>query len=279
MPTTEINGVELFYERAGDGDRIVLTHGAWTDGRTWQAVTERLVDRYEVVTWDRRGHSRSGDGDVTGSCREDAGDLAALIEHLGEEPAHAIGNSAGGNVVLNLVTMRPDLVSSAAVHEPGPFGLLADSHDPELVLRVEDEKILTDRVEDLIVAGENRAAARFFVENVAVGPGAWDQFPEELRRIIEANASTVPDDLRDGWDINSVDLDGLVTTSVPLLITTGTESPVLEAAAAEELARRVPGARLERISDAGHIPHRTHPDQYTRTVTSFVASMTGVGSR
>lgn len=93
MATTVINGVEIFYERGGEGDRIVMTHGAWTDGRTWQAVTE--VDRFEVVTWDRRGHSRSGDGEGPGSCRQDAADLAALMEHLGDGPVHAVGNSAG----------------------------------------------------------------------------------------------------------------------------------------------------------------------------------------
>lgn len=107
MATAEINGVELYYEQVGEGDRMVLTHGAWTDGRTWHALTERLADRFEVITWDRRGHSRSGDGNGTGSCREDASDLAGLIEHLGG-PVHVVGNSAGGNVVLNLVAMRDD---------------------------------------------------------------------------------------------------------------------------------------------------------------------------
>lgn len=47
MTTARINGVELYYERAGQGDRIVMTHGAWSDGRTWEAVAGRLTDRFE----------------------------------------------------------------------------------------------------------------------------------------------------------------------------------------------------------------------------------------
>lgn len=274
MATVEINGVELYYEQIGEGDRIVLTHGGWTDGRTWQAVTERLADRFEVVVWDRRGHSRSSDGTGVGSCREDASDLAGLIEHLGADPVHVVGNSAGGNVALNLVAMRDDLVRSAAVHEPGPFGLLAETDDPDLEALVEHEKTMTAHVEELIAAGEHREAARYFVEEVAVGPGAWDQFPEELRSIITANAATVPDDLRDGWDAGSVDVEALAVSSVPLLISSGSASPKMEAAAAVELNRRLPAARLEVIEGAGHIPHRTHPDHYTAMLTAFIDTVT-----
>lgn len=274
MATAGINGVELYFERVGQGDRIVMTHGAWTDGRTWQAVTERLADRFEVVAWDRRGHSRSSDRAGAGSCRQDASDLAGLIEHLGGDPVHVVGNSAGGNVVLNLVATRDDLVRSVAVHEPGPFGLLVETDDPDLVALVEHEKTMTAQVEELIAAGKHRQAARYFVEEIAVGPGAWEQFPEELRDIITANATTVPDDLRDGWDVASVDIAAVSVADVPILISSGSASPKMEAAATVELSRRIPTARFETIKGAGHIPHRTHPDEYARMLTAFIDTVT-----
>lgn len=283
MATAESNGVELYYEQVGEGDRLVMTHGAWTDGRTWHALTERLADRFEVVTWDRRGHSRSSNGNGAGSCRQDASDLAGLIEHLGGSPVHVVGNSAGGNVVLNLVTMREDLVRSAAVHEPGPFGLLVETGDPDLEALVQHEKTTSAHAEELIAVGEHREAAKYFVDEIAVGPGAWAQFPEELRSILTANAATVADDLRDGWDADSVDVEALAVSPVPLLISSGTESPRMEAAAAAELSRRLPAARLEVIEGAGHIPHRSHPDYYTAILTAFIdtvtANSTDSGSR
>lgn len=271
MTTLRVNDIELFYERTGEGEMVVFTHGAWTDGRTWQAVTDRLVDRFEVVTWDRRGHSRSQDGTGPGSVEEDAADLAGLIEALATDPVHVVGNSAGGNVVLNLTTMRPDLVKTAAVHEPGPFGLLEESEDPHLVEVMEHEKLLTGEVERLISRGEPRRAIQFFVDQIALGPGAWEQFPEELKTLMEANASTVADDLRDGWDAHSVDVDALAESPVPLLISAGSESPELERGAAHELARRLPDARLTVLPDAGHIPHRTHTDSYVAMLTNFIA--------
>ena len=132
MATAELNGVELYYETVGAGPRLVLTHGSWTDGSGWAPVVAALAGRYEVVTWDRRGHSRSESGAGPGSRAEDAADLAALIEHLGGGPVHVAGNSYGAIVTLTLVTTRPELVASAAVHEPPVLALLEGSSDPDI---------------------------------------------------------------------------------------------------------------------------------------------------
>ena len=56
MATANVNGVELHYEVTGAGPRLVLTHGSWTDGSGWAPSVQRLAERFEVVTWDRRGH-------------------------------------------------------------------------------------------------------------------------------------------------------------------------------------------------------------------------------
>lgn len=267
MPTINHEGVELFYDRTGSGEPVVLTHGAFSDGRTWAALTERLSDRFEVVTWDRRGHSRSGDGQGPGSFREDALDLAALIEQLGLAPALVIGSSAGGSVVLNLVTTRPELVKMALVNEPVPLGILRLGGDADLIELLEHEQHMADHAEQLIAQGEPREAARYFIDEIAVGAGAFDSFPEELQDILVANAHTLSDDLRDAWDASSVDVEALAESSVPLVISTGTESPLLERAAVQELAKRVPRARIEVLQAAGHIPYRTHPDLFAALVS------------
>ena len=132
MPTVELNGVDLYYEMGGAGKRLVLTHGSWTDHTGWAPELRALTERFEVVTWDRRGHSRSQDGDHPGSRDEDAADLAALIEHLGGAPVHLVGNSYGSVVVLTLVAGRPELVASAVVHEPPLLDLLVGTADPAI---------------------------------------------------------------------------------------------------------------------------------------------------
>lgn len=268
MSTVTVNGVELYYELIGAGERIVFTHGAWSDGRAWDAVSDRLADRFELVTWDRRGHSRSQDGAGPGTYLDDAKDLAGLIEHLGGDPVHLVGNSSGGKVVLDLISIRPDLAASAAVHEPRVAGLLPEGAGDERIAQlIEAEERRLDHVVEQIEKGEHRQAAQYFVDEVAVGPGAWEAFPEQLQNVLISNAPTF---LGESRDTTSVDVDALITSAVPLLISVGTESPELEILAAMELARLLPAARMETLDGAGHVPHRTHPDPYAAMLASFI---------
>ena len=197
MATTRLNGVELYYETTGSGDCLVLTHGSWTDGTGWNQAVAGLAERYQVVVWDRRGHSRSEAGDGPGSRAEDAADLAGLIEHVCGRPVHVAGNSYGAIVTLTLLTARPDLVATAAVHEPPLWGLLEGTPDPALIdaLSAADADLAV--VRDLISSGDHRLAAEHFVEHVALGPGTWDRLPESFRAVLEANAPTFLDELAD----------------------------------------------------------------------------------
>jgi len=268
MATTTINGIEIYYEITGTGECLVLTHGSWTDGTGWGPAVDLLSERYRVVVWDRRGHSRSHPGDGPGSRAEDAADLAALIEHVSGEPVHVAGNSYGANVTLTLLTERPDLVATAAVHEPPLFGLLEGTRDQGLAneLSVLDTDLAV--VRDLISSGNHRDAAEYFVEHVALGPGTWDGLPEAFRAVLEVNAPTYLDELADETAL-LIDTAALATTRVPLLLTHGTQSPALFPAVITELAQLVPAARVEILEGAGHIPHATHPENWVARLVAF----------
>ena len=86
---------------------MVMVHGSWEDHHNWNAVVPLLSQSFEVVTFDRRGHSQSQTGSGKGSFAEDADDLAGLIEQLGLAPAHVVGNSGGAAIALRLAAMRP----------------------------------------------------------------------------------------------------------------------------------------------------------------------------
>jgi len=268
MATTMVNGVELYHEERGAGDCLVLTHGSWTDGSGWEPAVDRLAERYQVVVWDRRGHSRSQAGEGPGSRAEDAADLAGLIEHVGGGPVHVAGNSYGAIVTLTLLTERPDLVVTAAVHEPPLFGLLEGTRDPALAGALAGADAGVEVVRDLISSGKHRDAAEYFIEHVALGPGAWSQLPDAFRSVLVANAPTFADELADPTAL-SIDGAALASTSVPLLLSHGTESPVLFPAVIAELAQLVPAARVEVIEGAGHIPHATHPEDWTARLVAF----------
>ena len=268
MPTVKLNGVDLYYELSGAGRRLVLTHGSWTDHTGWHPSLQALTKRFEVVTWDRRGHSRSRDGDHPGSRDEDAADLAALIDHLGGTPVHVVGNSYGSIVVLSLVASRPELVASAVVHEPPLVNLLEGTTDPATAKALARVDRGFGSVLALIETGAYRDAAEYFVDEVALGPGSWARLPKSFRAVLEANAPTFLDERRDPTS-GLIDAAALARTSVPLMFTYGTEGPLWYRAIIDELSLLVPAARVEVITGAGHIPHATHPGPWVATLLAF----------
>ncbi len=106
---------------------------------------------------------------------------------------------------------------------------------------------------NLISSGDHRDAAEHFIEHVALGPGTWDRLPEPFRAVVEANAPTYLDELADPTAL-SIDTAALATTTVPLLLTHGTESPELFPAVIAELVKLVPAARVEVLGEPATSP-------------------------
>ncbi|MFG2695631.1 alpha/beta fold hydrolase [Kitasatospora sp. NPDC048407] len=267
MPLARVNGVGLYYELAGDGDPLVLVHGSWTDHGTWGAVVPDLAERYRVLAYDRRGHSRSERPAGQGTRTEDEQDLAALIETFDLAPAHVAGNSFGASTALGLAARRPELFRSLVAHEPPLMGIVGE--DPELgpLMRAMGEKL--ESVREHLRAGENLAGAEQFVEEVALGPGNWEQLPDWLRDTLVTNAPTFLDELADpAWLF--LDLAGLSGYTGPALLTNGTESPPWFPAIISRLGEALPRAEVRTLEGTGHVPHVSHPEDYLRSLTGFL---------
>jgi pimeloyl-ACP methyl ester carboxylesterase len=93
MADAEVNGVRLHYELKGAGDAGVFVHGALLDHHDWDVVAAQIAQSFQVLSYDRRGHSQSSGN---GSLDDDLADVAALIEYLQLAPVHLVGNSLGG---------------------------------------------------------------------------------------------------------------------------------------------------------------------------------------
>jgi pimeloyl-ACP methyl ester carboxylesterase len=247
----------------------MLVHGSWGDHLNWAQVTPALSSSFHVATYDRRGHSRSERLPGQGSIHDDVADLAALIEHLFDGPAHVIGNSFGAAIALNLALQRPEMIRSLIVHEPPLFGLLEGDPAVQPALAAVHERVAA--VVALLEAGQDGAAARRFVESIAFGPGAWDQLPQATRDIFVFNAPTWLDEQREpGW--MALDLDRLAAFSAPALLSYGGESPPFFPLVVQRIAQALPRARQNVFQQAGHVPHLSHPVEYVRVVREFIES-------
>lgn len=266
MPFATVNSVAVYYESTGNGEPMVLVHGSWGDHHNWDPVVPLLSQSFQVVTFDRRGHSQSQTGTGQGSFAEDADDLAALIEQLELAPAHVVGNSGGAAIALRLAGKRPDLCRSLVVHEPPLIGLLEARPEFEALLGGFSARV--GAVVELLRAGQTQAAAERFVETVAFGPGAWSTLPRPIRETFIRNAPTFLDESNDPEGLK-LDLSSLAAFDRPSLVTTGTESPPFFKPITEAVAEALPSSTFHTFEGAGHVPHLSHPEVYAQSLSRF----------
>ena len=112
MNVIEAHGLNIAYERVGQGPPLIFLHGAAEDSRIWRPQLEALADEFTVVAWDEPGAGRSSDLPEGFELADFAHCLAALIEELELGPAHVAGLSWGGTVVLELYRRHPGLVAT-----------------------------------------------------------------------------------------------------------------------------------------------------------------------
>ena len=246
---------------------MALVHGSWTDARTWDHVLSALSAGFRVLTYDRRGHSRSERPATPGSLREDAADLAGLLESLELAPAHVVGNSFGASVALRLAIDRPELVRSLIAHEPPVFALLEGHPAGEVALSALQGRAAV--AAGLLRAGRTEEGARAFVDTIALGPGAWEErLSPEGREMFRFNAPTWLDELDDpeGYRLPAERLAG---RGVRLLLTCGELSPPHFAIAAERLREVLPEAEGGPLAGVAHVPHLSHPGAFAAMAAAF----------
>ena len=104
------DGTRVTYEIDGAAaDRepsIVLVHGITEHRGTWGPVVPGLAAEHQVVRVDLRGHGESSDAAEYG-IEALAGDVVAVVEHLGIDRPHLVGHSLGGAVVTFAAAAMP----------------------------------------------------------------------------------------------------------------------------------------------------------------------------
>lgn len=267
MPVATVNSVRLYYELQGRGETpIVFVHGSWVSGDSWNAVAPALAEQFRVLTYDRRGHSRSERPLTQGSVREDVADLAALIDHLELAPAFLAGNSFGASIALRFAVEHPGLLRGLVAHEPPLFVFPGDAASESTTDHSEGD---LEEVLRRIAAGDHAGAAEVFVDRLALGPGSWEMLPQEMKQTLVFNALTFLDEARDPEQL-VFDPQWLAPLRTPIMLTMGDQSPPAFRPVVERLATATPEVSVFTYVGAGHIPHITHPEAYVVQLSEFV---------
>lgn len=121
-------GATLYYEVRGEGQPLLLIPGGGGDAGFYTHVVDRLADTYQVITYDRRGNSRSKwDAPHHVEISQQAGDAAAILRTVKAKNAHVFGNSSGAIVAMELATQYPEMLDKVIAHEPPVVRVLPDS--------------------------------------------------------------------------------------------------------------------------------------------------------
>jgi pimeloyl-ACP methyl ester carboxylesterase len=110
-----VNGINLYYETHGSGRPLILLHGGLGSGEMFGPVLPLLAERHKVIAVDLQGHGRTADIDRPIDIRLMAGDIAALIDHLGLDKPDVVGYSLGGGVALQTAVKYPHKVRRLVV--------------------------------------------------------------------------------------------------------------------------------------------------------------------
>ncbi|MBC6972220.1 alpha/beta hydrolase [Bacillus sp. Xin] len=124
--TLQVPGANLYYEIRGKGPVLLMIHGGGGDADKFLKIADHLADWYTVVTYDRRGHSRSHLTDQSEDYRVEthSDDAHRLLAKLTDEPAYVFGSSSGAVIGLDLFVRYPEQVKLLIPHEPVLLQLL-----------------------------------------------------------------------------------------------------------------------------------------------------------
>jgi pimeloyl-ACP methyl ester carboxylesterase len=106
-----VEGQQIWHEVTGDGEPVVLLHGAFAGASSWFAQVPALVAAgYRVYAPERRGHAHTADVDGPLTYAVMAQDTIAYLDQVLDRAAHLIGWSDGAVVAALVAIQRPDLV-------------------------------------------------------------------------------------------------------------------------------------------------------------------------
>jgi pimeloyl-ACP methyl ester carboxylesterase len=254
--TLRFGGLDVAHVRQGTGPPLVLVHGAAEDHRSWRFQLDDLSDVATVVAWDEPGCGRSSDPPEDIGVEGLALTLAALVETVG--PAHVLGFSWGGTLVLELWHQRPDLIASL---------VLADTYAGWR------GSLPPDEVEARVAAVTATLDAEH-ADPTVPGLFAGPPPPEAVALLAEMGVDVRPATLLRALPLMAnADLSGVLPTiDVPTLLLWGEHDVRSPLSVARAFEAAIPGARLRIIRGAGHAAHLEQPEAFTAVVRDWVAT-------
>jgi pimeloyl-ACP methyl ester carboxylesterase len=257
----DANGLSLGYREAGSGGAIVFLHGIGSGSAGWRHQLDHFGRRWRAIAWDAPGYG--GSGDLEGECPGTAAyadALAGLLDALGIESAHIVGNSLGSLFAGAFAGRHRARVRSLVLSDPA---IGHGETDPET-----RAKALKMRLDGVYIDGPAKMAEARAPKLVAPGTG------EEVLAAVRAGMTHVrPDGYAQAARTLSqgnifADLEGC---DAPTLVVTGAEDIVTPPEGGRRIAAALKNGRFVLLDGLGHLPYVEAPERFNAVLDDFLA--------
>jgi 3-oxoadipate enol-lactonase len=245
VPFVQVNGIELYYELAGAGERLLFVSGTGADLRRSPRLTDGTqFAPFELLQYDQRGLGQSAVPEGPYTMADYADDAAGLLDALGWESCRVLGVSFGGMVAQELAIRHPQRVRRLVLACTSAGGAGGASYPLHELVGLERQAALDTRLQLL--------------------DARWDEAwradnPETVAMIADGFQLGGPDDAPGEGPLLQLqarrhhDTSGrLAQIRCPTLVCGGRYDGIAPPANSEFLAREIPGAEIA-LFDGGHI--------------------------
>ncbi len=269
----QVNGHEINYYRAGQGETVLLVHGITTYSFIWQDIFTRLSEDYEVIAIDLLG---CGDSemplDVSYSLVAHAERIKVFLDGLGIEKIHFVGHDLGGGIAQIFAVHNPDMLYDLALINAVGYDFWPVQ--PVTALR-------TPIIRQILMATLDLGAFKLLIlrgvfHKELVTDELMDKFFKPLRTTEGRKAFMHFARCLDNHNLTDLteELKGL---KMPVLIIRGDEDPYLSAVIAERLHEDIGGSSLVIVPEASHFIQLDDPGRVCTELLDFFKTIDSGG--
>lgn len=259
-----INGMTMRWDEAGTrgtGPALLLVHGFPANRAMWRPQLAALSDAARVIAPDLRGHGATDAPPGPYTMDDHAGDLRALLAHLGIERVVYCGLSMGGYIGFAFIRRYPELLQGLILADTR-----AGADNDEARAAREDLARLVER--------EGSAAATDRLLPRYVAPATHQHRPdivEDLRAMIAGTSATGLAGAARGLAVRPDSTGTLSRIAVPTAVIVGAEDALTPPAEAERLHAAILGSTLTVIAGAGHFSNLEQPAAFNEAARALLA--------
>jgi 3-oxoadipate enol-lactonase len=229
---------------------VLFLHGIGGHRQHWFSQVEYLKSSFRAAAWDARGYGDSDDYEGSLQFQDFVSDVIRVLDHFQAPKAHLVGLSMGGRIAREVALRHPGRLLSLTLANTSPG---FDALSPEQVRRfVEERRNRTpESMKALLGSQADPAAYDALLESF--GALHRESYLKTLEASVSQDRAAPVENIR-----------------VRTLVVTGTEDRVYPAPIAQDMARRIPGARLVELEGCGHLSNLEQPERFNRLLMEFL---------